>query len=300
MKKFIPLFITLAFSSTSIAQVDMSDMHKQLNIMNGIFKTSLNEVAGPSGAQVGRVDSLYLKDQGIVFTLQTGGHFSHWQGDDFAFISVPPAPVAPMIEHDIVIDDDVEEIIIRTMEATGHEYEKAIETMAQVREESRQLREQQRDVTFELRDVERDLREKKYQEKRIAEDKAALKELKAEIKALEKEQKALLEQREVLAEKNKKQAQARQAQKQEQQKKRMQYNAALHQQFAETLCAYGNSLKALPKDEKISLVVKRGGEQVNNRVLDKVIIFNKADMLDCVIDKVSAKQLLSKATQYSF
>ena len=78
------------------------------------------------------------------------------------------------------------------------------------------------------------------------------------------------------------------------------YQAQVQLKFAETLCGYGNSLKALPKGEKISLVVKRGGEQVKSRYLDKVYIFNKSDVLKCVVDDIDAKSLLAKATQYSF
>ncbi len=300
MNKFVTLFAGLAIATSSYANVDMNDMHKQLNIMNSIFKTSLNEVGNESGNRVGRIDSLYLQGQGVVFTLQSGGSFTHWSGDDFTFVSVPPAPPAPHIDHNIVIDDNVEEIVIRTMEATGHEYERAIETMEHVREVTRQLREEQRDVAYDLRDVERELRDKKYQEKHISKDKDALKELKNEIKALEKEKKALVEQRKELSEKSRKQQKERLAKKAKQQELRAKYNQALHAQFSDTLCSYGNSLKALPNDEKVSLVIKRGGEQVDKRTLDKVIIFDKSDVLNCVIDKISSKELLTKATQYSF
>ena len=300
MKKYFSVLATLLMTNVSHAGVDMNAMHKQLNIMNNIFKTSLNEIENSGKFRVSSVESLYLAGQGVVFTVNSGGHFTHWAGDSFTFISAPPAPVAPVIEQEIIGDVDVDEIVIRTMEAQSHDYESAIEAMEQARELVRELRDEQRDVTYELRDVERELRDKKYQEKRAATDKEVVKELKIEIKALEKEKRSLLDQKKVLAEKNKKQDNALKEKKAKQLAQRAEFNKQLHAQFSDSLCSYGNSLKALPKGEKVSLVIKRGGETVDRRALDKVIIFEKSDVLQCVIDKINAKQLLSKSTQYSF
>lgn len=300
MKKYFSVLATLLITNVSHAGVDMDAMHKQLNIMNNIFKTSLNEIENNGKFRVSDVDSLYLAGQGVVFTVSSGGHFTHWSGDNFTFITAPPAPVAPVIEQEIIGDVDVDEIVIRTMEAQTHQYESAMEAMEHARELARELRDEQRDVTYELRDIERELRDKKYQEKRVVSDKEAAKEIKIEIKALEKEKQSLIEQKKVLTQKNRKQDKALKDKKAKQQAQRVEYNKQLHAQFSDSLCSYGNSLKALPKTEKVSLVIKRGGETVHRRTLDKVIIFNKSDVLQCVIDNIDAKQLLSKATHYSF
>lgn len=305
MKKLMGTLALVTMANMAYADVDMTAMHKQLNIMNNIVRTSLNEVGAESGYGIGQLESLYLAGQGVVFSMQTSSHSRYSGGHPFR-ISAPHVPVAPVppvvsvIEQEVVAEVEAQEMVMRTLETSAMNYEQAIEAMEQAREIAREIREQRRDVTYDLRDVEREIRDKRYQEKHLAKDKDALKELKSEIKQLEKEQKSLREQKRALSKKNEQQSKLRKEQLAKQKEIKQAYQAQVQLKFAETLCGYGNSLKALPKGEKISLVVKRGGEQVKSRYLDKVYIFNKSDVLKCVVDDIDAKSLLAKATQYSF
>lgn len=88
--------------------------------------------------------------------------------------------------------------------------------------------------------------------------------------------------------------------KQAQEKAQQQYFNKLELKVAEGLCLYGNGLKALPADEKVSLILKNAGGNEGRSQLDKIVIFNKADIKSCVIDDINSEQLLAKATKYSF
>ena len=170
----------VTMTNMAYADVDMTAMHKQLNIMNNIVRTSLNEVGAESGYGIGQLESLYLAGQGVVFSMQTSSH-SRYSGSHPFRISAPHVPVAPVppvasvIEQEVVAEVEAQEMVMRTLETSAMNYEQAIEAMEQAREIAREIREQQRDVTYDLRDVEREIRDKRYQEKHLAKDKDALK-----------------------------------------------------------------------------------------------------------------------------
>jgi sRNA-binding protein len=71
--------------------------------------------------------------------------------------------------------------------------------------------------------------------------------------------------------------------------------AAFEQTFVQTLCDYGNTLRDLPNNERISLVVVGAGDNDT----DKIHVFNKNDVINCKGEK-GASDLLAKAITYSF
>ncbi|MGB0938965.1 MAG: hypothetical protein ACPGTQ_16040, partial [Colwellia sp.] len=68
----------------------------------------------------------------------------------------------------------------------------------------------------------------------------------------------------------------------------------------ETICTYGNGLRALSKDEYVSLILKSGGNKVGRGYQDQIYVFKKSDINACSIDKMDAKTLLTKAKTYQF
>ena len=81
---------------------------------------------------------------------------------------------------------------------------------------------------------------------------------------------------------------------------RQNYYAGLSSMMAETLCLYGNGLRALPKGEHVTVILKSGGNKVGRQYQDKIHVFTKRDINGCAIDKISSAQLLEKSSAYQF
>ena len=90
------------------------------------------------------------------------------------------------------------------------------------------------------------------------------------------------------------------AERQEQLKLRQAYYGDVAEALAETICLYGNGLRALPSKENVNIVMKSAGNKVDNKFQDKIYVFNKRDILECAVEKITAKQLLAKGSGYQF
>ena len=81
-------------------------------------------------------------------------------------------------------------------------------------------------------------------------------------------------------------------------KDRKVYYDGLTTSLVETLCLYSNGLKALPKNESISIILKSGGAKAERRYKDQIFVFSKKDIRDCSNDKINTMTLLKKAKVY--
>lgn len=298
------VLVASAVGTTAVAD-EYASMHKQLNIMSKIIKSSMNEDQSRRSSRINGVDSVYLKGQGVVFTISSNAHHSNWGNYNFNFVmpDVPVPPVAPMADIHIDIDDDeMEEEITRSMaesmEKAAESYERAVDSLYEEREEYRDIRNTQRDLAYEMREIERELKDLEYRVRRgDKEAKAEIiqkqKELAQERKKIEQAQIELKKKAEVVAKKQK-------AKRQNQEKERKEYYGKLSNALAETFCLYGNGLKAVPRTENVSLIIKSGGEKKGNRYMDKIYVFSKKDISDCAVDKISVAKLLEKGKGYQF
>ena len=289
------LVVTTSFMTMSAQAADNTEnykaLSKQLTIMNSIFKSSF-QAQDNKALRSAKVDSLYLANQGVVFTVTTtNSYFLNSHGYSFVMpdIVAPIAPVPPVGgDVDIEFFSDDEEIIIR-MES---EHEEHIENY-------RDLHEQQRELAYELRDIARENKDLTYQLRNV--EKAEQAKLKAEQKALVKQKKELEKVKVRLEKKSKEMKAKKQQQQQKRLKQRTEQYALLSTSLIDTLCSYGNSLKALPNDEHISLIIKSAGKQSERKGYnDQVYVFNKKDILACSSDKISSEKLISKANKYQF
>ncbi|XQW85777.1 hypothetical protein ACOYR1_03295 [Thalassotalea piscium] len=303
-----PLIISMALSisTVSAAQAKYEEMNKQLAIMNNIIKASVVNSSNSNSIKLSGVNSTYLEGQGIVFTLTSNSRFSGWGDYNFNFV-LPELPELPDVSFtsrdvsDYDLNDDEEKIASFTnnaLEMAAQGYERAMETMESKQEGYRELRDSQRELKYRLRDIERETRDIEYQlrfaekegKEKLMKKKNSLAEKRA---ALENKAKALNEQTIAL---KKEQEQ----EKQKQLKIRSTYYTQLAESITDTLCLYGNGLKALPKDESVSLILKSAGNKVNNRYKDKIYVFSKQAISSCSADKITSTQLLAKAVHYQF
>ncbi|WDE13175.1 hypothetical protein [Thalassomonas haliotis] len=301
--KFFPCAV-LACAVSAVAQSqDYADMHKQLDIMGKIIESSVgadNSRNSRKESRVTGVDSTYLKGLGVVFTVNSssmrGSHGSY----NFNFV-IPPIPEIPVVnlgsrEHEELVE--VEAHVAEALESASESYERALDSLDDERDQYRELRDQQRDMAREVRDIEREMRDLQYQlrrvddenQKELVQQKAQLEEKKVKV---EKQRKAVKQRAEKYNEKQK-------IAKQKQQAQRSDFYRELSTAMAETLCLYGNGLKALPKSEKVTVILKAGGDKEGRRYKDKIFVYNKKDISACSSDRISVAKLLEKGQGYQF
>ncbi|OUS25399.1 hypothetical protein A9Q98_12590 [Thalassotalea sp. 42_200_T64] len=302
-KLTLPLALLSALVSQNVTAMDYNQLHQQIDIMTDIIKSSIKKQSDRKGPQLTRMESNYLASQGVVFTLNVS-RSSHY-GFQFTTPVIPAIPAAPRalrapegVDSADLFGENYEIVIEEAMEEAAIAIELANEHMRSNSEEQRQLREQERELAYELRDIAREERDLKYQEYSLEkkdqaehkQDMAKLEQKKAKIEKV----KAKISKR---AEQYKKQVKQAQAEKAKQQQ---QFYQQLETTVTQVFCNYGGGLKALPDDEYVSMIIKGAGSKVGNRIKDKVLVFSKQDVKNCVLEKIDAKTLLTKANGYQF
>ena len=67
------------------------------------------------------------------------------------------------------------------------------------------------------------------------------------------------------------------------------------------MCDYGSTLRELPTDERVSIILTGLGQQgEDQRRTDKIHVFNKADLQECQSDDISVATLRERSTYYSY
>jgi hypothetical protein len=67
------------------------------------------------------------------------------------------------------------------------------------------------------------------------------------------------------------------------------------------MCDYGSTLRELPTDERVSIILTGLGQQgEDKRRTDKIHVFNKADLQECQSDDISVATLRERSTHYSY
>ncbi len=297
--------IALGVNAAENIDTNMKGMHKQLNIMSDIIKSATTSDNQNDKGQVNNVSSLYLYGQGVVFTISTNSYSNRWGNFNFNFTMPTIAPIAPIApvsrmpprERD-QFERNIEETVENAMAMASSNYEFAMDHANEDREKYRDLRDEQRDLQYEMRELERNARDLEYQAKRA--DVEAKKELQQALKKLKKQKADVENNRNVIEKQVAKVRSEQQKQIVAQEKQRVIYYQGLTSSLAETLCLYGNGLKALPKDEHVSLILKAGGDKEGRRYKDQIYVFNKKDISACSADKINVKQLVGKANSYQF
>jgi hypothetical protein len=107
MNKIMTFIPTALFVLTSLLMAtvtlaadngEYAAMHKQLDIMSNIIKSSVSDQGGRKGSKITSIESTYLKGQGIVFTINSSSGNNQWGNFNFNFAmpDFPAVPVAPI------------------------------------------------------------------------------------------------------------------------------------------------------------------------------------------------------------
>ena len=69
----------------------------------------------------------------------------------------------------------------------------------------------------------------------------------------------------------------------------------------QAMCDYGSTLRELPGDERVSIILTGLGDQrVDQRRTDKIHVFNKADLHECQSGGISVATLRERSNHYSY
>ena len=288
----------MSIMSANAEPVKYQDMYKQLDIMSNIIKSSVSQNGQSRHAQLTRIDSTYLEGQGVVFSISARANSRQWGSFSFAFPEAPLAPIEPVVEAIEDFGEEFTEEMAESIEHAAKSYESAMESFMREREGMHKLKEKERELAYDLREIKREARDLEFQLRRAAKD--AKQELDKELKALTSKEGELVKLKEKLNLQAKELAEKKKAKAVKANKERAEYYQQLSATLAETFCLYGNGLKALPKDEKISVIIKEAGEQKGRRYTDQIFVFEKRDVLACASDKINVAKLLEKGANYSF
>jgi len=319
MKKLMTIFpcalLALSVSAANNGKADYADMQKQLNIMSDIIKSSVGVQKGRKGSKISNIQTTYLKGQGVVFTISSGSHSNRWGNFNFNFTMpdlpvMPPLPVKPVApgantgghdyddEGDSIFSEDFNERMSNAFESANRGYERAVDSMERSRDVYRELKNDQRDLRNEVRDLQREKRDLEYQMRR-ADDKSKA-ELGKQMAKLSSRQAEFEKTRAELSKKSEQLRNEQNSQRTKQDNERSAFYKELNQSLAETLCLYGNGLKALPKNENVSMIIKSGGSKENRRYKDQIFVFSKKDISACSSDKITSSKLLAQGNGYQF
>lgn len=292
---FIPS-VLIVFSSAVYAE-QYADMHKQLAIMSNIIKSSTKYDASKKMPKISQVETTYLKGQGVVFTIKTSSGFFNLSRFNFSMPHIPETPQVPDVSGRF--EGNFGEIVEDAMDVASESWEIAVESMSDQREAYRELRNQQRELSSQNRDIEREIRDLDYQnrhsdkesDKAIAKQKKSLVERKAKLEKSRQK----LEKKTVKLKVQQKMDEEKQALAQQQ------YYQSLSQLIGETFCSYGNTLKALPNNEKISVILKGAAKSKRTKLVnDKIYVFNKQNVVNCAIDRITVDKLMASSEAYDF
>ncbi|WNC67469.1 hypothetical protein RI845_13195 [Thalassotalea nanhaiensis] len=305
-KAVLPLALASVMFGSNANAMDFDKLHQQLDIMSDIIKTSIKKQNDNKGAQLTRIESHYLAGQGVVFNLNVS-RVRHY-GYSVAPPVMPVMPVAPRAplaprspkghEGEELFGENFEIVIEEAMEEAAIAMEIANESMRYEVEEQRELREQERELSYELRDLAREERDLNYEKLHLDDDEKA--EYQQEVAQLEK-RKAAIEQAKLKVKKRADEYRAKVKKLQAEKAKQQQmFYAQLETSITDVLCSYGGGLKELPDSEYVSMIIKGAGTTEHGRTKDKVLVFNKLDVKNCVLERIDAAGLLSKANGYQF
>ncbi|EKE87509.1 hypothetical protein [Idiomarina xiamenensis] len=295
-------------SAAEPAVAAYSELRSQLHIMTNIMRTAFSQNEG----EVRRFADLnysYLAGQGVVYRVRLPG-----VGFGGLNVPVPPVPPISKIRADIDIDLDSAEFESMIGEAMASA-QTAIEGMrrsglfdARMSDEQRQLREQirelsddARDLSWELREVSRQQRDLAFELRRASEqDKAArqaeLDELQQQQQQLDQQLQANAEQIKALEQKNRQQTAELVKQHQQQQQQLL---GSFEQTMGQVLCDYGVTLRSLPDDEQISVIVDGLRQPDSGDNYERVYIVSKSQLMNCQ-GRSDASDLFKQAQAYNF
>ena len=286
----VAVFAASSIAFHSFAAPDYDRMRKDINIMIGIVKSAFENQEDCRSCQV-QITGHYLADQGVVFnvTPASRGYAYAFKSDDFE------ENVEVFAEGMAAIPIFVEDILASVEAGLANEDLSGftISTEGDWSEQSRIARQALREARAELREANRELREIEIEAIHAEED---------ELNELERrEAEVLREMERISSQENEIEsdiARQMEAKRVEIEKKRVKRLEAKRQHFEEmetlvlnTFCDYSSTMRSLPRNERVSVIVSKDNDQSN------IYVFEQSELADCDSSKNNVRD---HALSYAF
>ena len=305
----LSMLATGSVQAANLGQDKLKRVERDLKIMNNILKTSLSEQTDSRPS----IDSVYLAEQGMLFTIEqrNGFHFEFHQIDLPELPSLPPVPVKAPVSVEMT-EQQIEQIENAAMIAAESAMEMAEVSLdyisdfdwssassaersaqkaqqTQLRSEKRELEHQARKLEREVRNVERKLRDSEFEEQleKVELDSKKTAALKEQMDKLTASLSGVAEQ--LKANSTKLQQKAKEV-KQQQEEKIKARLAMTEKVISETVCDFGAGLRSLEQNQHITF-------RIEGKV-NRMYVFDQANVEQCADGKISAANLLQQATKY--
>ncbi|MDV6315607.1 hypothetical protein [Idiomarina sp. HP20-50] len=296
MKKWIvALSVAGTLMSSSVLANEYDSLEKQMNILAEILETSVEQESEKGELPISRFEYSYLKGQGVVLFADSGR--MPWR---FVVPNMPEPPMPPDVGemNEFAERMDLDAIIEQGLRSA---HRVLGQLNGEYSNEWVEMAESARDTAWEIRDKERELRDLEFELRTADESRQTgiekeKKQLEMELSNLREEQKALQQQASSLKLKLKEK-------RRELEEKRVATRESLLKRFettlANTLCTYGVTLKSLPENEKVNVILRDFYPSKQGESQDQLYVFDKSELIQCVTEG-NAQSLIESASRYRF
>ena len=271
----------------AIAAPDYDRIRKDINVMIGIVKSSFDDSESCKRCSV-RISGHYLAEQGVVFDVNPAGTFQNYTihlEDEMDVLAnelgAIPGIVADVLA-DVRVNMDGKDPYQWEFYTEENWTDMTRETRQKLRETQRSLRELTREMReIEIESIHAEEAERKELEKRRSALEKAISETEAEQLAVEQEIAAYAKQKK----------QEREAKMAERNKERRQRFEQMETIVLNTFCDYSSSMRNIPRDEKISIIMHRDEDSSN------IFVFDQDKLQNCDSRKSNVRE---HALSYAF
>ena len=275
--------------------------------MTTVLETALQQENMVDGIRTKKIRGLYLADQGVVFEVVTSEGL--WRFDaSVGGMPRPPIPPRPEVmffgseegHHSVHIEIDEEALENTVNNAMRQLHSVMLESSGQLYA----VAEKERELRFELRDLERELSHLEFEARHADEDSK-----KNLAKAVGEKKKHIQEKQQLLNENMREINRLKEIQKKSVTEKKQQNEKRItafldrfEKVIGETLCKFGMGLKSISDTEHVSFVLRNMGlgSEVKGARGDKVYVFDKKSIDECVKDKRVPSELINEARTYVY
>lgn len=279
-----------AFSMTaySFADNDYERIRKDINVMADIVKSAFKNSDTCRNCNV-KISGHYLADQGVVFNIDpTRTHFAFAPEADVQVVTRGIVEGIPGMVHELLdeVQINIDDAEHSWAWSTDGDFDIHDHSAREVRNELREARREMRERSRELRELAiQSIHADDEELKNIREQEAKIE---ADIQEIEQRQAAIEERISNEAEKRIRVRKERREAKLEKERERIEEieNIALN-----AFCDYSSTLRSVPRNEKVSLIVHQGRSSSN------IFVFEQSKLENCDSTKTDVR---GKALSYIF
>lgn len=302
LRQCVGMLTAVVLAAPALAkELDTKAIGQDVNIMRGILATAVSGNDERRGPWFGEsIEAWYLAEQGVVFRINTSrfremsplGHHIEINGEFLDSISESVASAMESLDDlDIEVPEPPEVPEPAVAPAAPGSYSYSFSTGDSGNDLDRKtLRAMAEDIRTKARAVRDKARElERLEDRDQSKDAAAIDAKRKELEKAKNELRTVRDQQTKLITEQKAKQEARWAAQ----------LGDLETKAITALCNYGGSLKSIPRNEHVSLMLTNAVRTGRERQ-DLMYVFTRQDLADCQAEKLSVAKLREKGLRYTF